>query len=143
MRELQRDVPRNRLLWLEAGSTLLRAGRAADAERELTDGLQKLRQDHRPRMLGEEGLWYFKRGEARVRLRRAADATADLTAALGVETQAWVKGRTYLELGKAADLTGDRTRARAHYDRCLQLCAAANDSTAAAEARRLKDQGYK
>ena len=36
-----------------------------------------------------------------------------------------------------------RARAQAQYDRCLQLCAAANDSDAAAEARRLRAQGYK
>ena len=57
--------------------------------------------------------------------------SADLTQALSVETQAWVKGRTHLELGKAADLAGDRTRARAEYDHCVQLCAAANDESAA------------
>ena len=94
-------------------------------------------------MFGEEGLWYYKRGEARVRLGRAADATADLTRSLGVETQAWVRGRTHLELGKAADLAGDRTKARAEYDRCLQMCAAANDAAAADQARSLRNAGYR
>ena len=75
-----------------------------------TEGLRRLHDDTRPRMFGEDGLWYYKRGEARVRLRRHADAIADLKQALSVETQAWVKGRTYLELGKAADLAGDRAR---------------------------------
>jgi tetratricopeptide (TPR) repeat protein len=143
VRELQREYPRNRLLWLEAGSTLLRGGYAADADVQLTEGIQKLQQDTRPRMFGEEGLWYFKRGEARVRLRRPDEATADLTKALSVETQAWVKGRTHLELGKAADLAGDRTKGRAEYDRCLQLCTAANDAVAADQARTLRQQGYK
>jgi tetratricopeptide (TPR) repeat protein len=143
VRELQREYPRNRLLWLEAGSTLLRGGRAAEADAAFTEGFEKLRGDSRPRMFGEEGLWYFKRGEARVRLRRHAEATADLTQALTVETQAWVKGRTHLELGKAADLAGDRVKARAEYDRCLQLCVAANDDVAAEQARTLKAQGYK
>jgi tetratricopeptide (TPR) repeat protein len=143
VRALQREYPRNRLLWLEAGSTLLRGGHAADADVQLTEGIQKLQQDTRPRMFGEEGLWYFKRGEARVRLRRLDGATADLTKALGVETQAWVKGRTHLELAKAADLAGDRTKARAEYDRCLQLCTAANDTVAADQARTLRQQGYK
>jgi tetratricopeptide (TPR) repeat protein len=143
VRELQRQYPRNRLLWLEAGSTLLRAGRAADADTVLTEGLDKLRADTRPRMFGEEGLWYYKRGEARVRQGRAAEAAADLTQSLAVETQAWVRGRTHLELGKAADLAGDRTKARAEYDRCLKLCAAANDTAAAEQARSLRNAGYR
>jgi tetratricopeptide (TPR) repeat protein len=143
VRELQRDYPRNRLLWLEAGSTLLRGGHPAEAEAMLTEGLRKLQSDSRPKMFGEEGLWYFKRGEARLRQQKAADAVADLTQALKVETQAWVKGRTHLALGKAADLTGDRTRARAEYDLCVQLCAAANDSEAAEQARTLRRTGYR
>jgi tetratricopeptide (TPR) repeat protein len=143
VRELQREYPRNRLLWLEAGATLLRAGHGVEADAALTEGLQKLRDDTRPRMFGEEGLWYFKRGEARVRLRRTAEAVADLTQALSVETQAWVRGRTHLELGKAADIAGDRARARLEYDRCLQLCAAANDDVAVGQARTLRTQGYK
>lgn len=142
VRDLQREYPRNRLLWLEAGSTLLRAGRAADAETMLTEGIHKLQNDSRPRMFGEDGLWYYKRGAARVRLRRAAEATADLTMALTVETQAWVKGRTHLELGKAADLLGDRARARSEYDRCVQLCTAANDEAAAEQAKTLRARGY-
>src|SRR5437762_1471046 len=36
--ELQRRYPRNRLLWLEAGATALRSGRAADAEMLLNTG---------------------------------------------------------------------------------------------------------
>jgi tetratricopeptide (TPR) repeat protein len=143
VRDLQRDYPRNRLLWLEAGSTLLRGGHPAEAEAMLTEGLRKLQSDSRPKMFGEEGLWYFKRGEARLRQQKAADAVADLTQALKVETQAWVKGRTHLALGKAADLTGDRTRARAEYDLCVQLCAAANDSEAAEQARTLRRTGYR
>jgi hypothetical protein len=54
-----------------------------------------------------------------------------------------VRGRTHLELGKAADLAGDRTRARTEYDRCLQLCAAANDDAAVAQAKSLRNSGYR
>src|SRR5262245_15874278 len=66
--QLQEAFPRNRILWLEAGATALRAGRAADAERLLDEGLQRLATDRRPRMFGEEALWYLKRGTARVAL---------------------------------------------------------------------------
>ncbi|HEY8549696.1 MAG TPA: hypothetical protein VIL35_07065 [Vicinamibacterales bacterium] len=141
--ELQRDSPRNRLLWLEAGSTSLRAGRAAEAEKFLTEGLQKLATDRRPRMFGEEGLWFYKRGAARVQLGRAADARADLEEGLKREAQAWVRGRMHLELGKAADLAGERGRAMTEYARCQQLCAAAGDEVAVNAARRFRASAYR
>jgi tetratricopeptide (TPR) repeat protein len=141
--ELQHDFPRNRLLWLETGATYLRARRAAEAEVALNEGIRKLEQDRRPRMLGEEGQWYYKRGAARVVLRRPAEATADLNLALAREMPAWVRGRTHLELGKAADLAGNRQAASAAYDRCLQLCAAAQDDEAVSVARRLKSAAYR
>lgn len=59
--ELQRAYPRNRLLWLEAGATALRGGRAAEAESQLNAGLRMLAADKRQRMFGEEALWYEKR----------------------------------------------------------------------------------
>ena len=51
--QLQRQYPRNRLLWLEAASTALRAGRPADARQALEEGLAKLAGDPRPRAFGE------------------------------------------------------------------------------------------
>jgi tetratricopeptide (TPR) repeat protein len=55
--ELQERYPRNRLLWLEAGQTALRAGRPADARAALEQGLARLGADPRPRALGEEARW--------------------------------------------------------------------------------------
>ena len=55
LRALQASHPRNRLVWLEAGSTLLRAGRFAEADAMLTEGINKFGSDTRPRMLGEPG----------------------------------------------------------------------------------------
>ena len=49
---------------------------------------------------------------ARVRQRRAPEAIADLTEALKREQLGWVRTRTYLELGKAADLAGNRAGRR-------------------------------
>ena len=49
IRRLQEQFPRNRLLWLEEGSTLLRAARPAEARRALETGLAHLRADPRPR----------------------------------------------------------------------------------------------
>src|SRR5258706_1134135 len=61
---LRENYPRNRLVWLESGSTLLRAGRAADAARVLNEGITRFADDRRPRMFGEDALWHYKRGAA-------------------------------------------------------------------------------
>jgi tetratricopeptide (TPR) repeat protein len=55
--DLQERYPRNRLLWLEAGQTALRAGRPAHARAMLEEGLARLADDPRPRALGEEARW--------------------------------------------------------------------------------------
>ena len=79
---LREEFPRNRLVWLESGSTSIRAGKAADAERFLSDGIARFADDQRPRMYGEDALWSLKRGTARATLGRTADATADLQQAI-------------------------------------------------------------
>jgi tetratricopeptide (TPR) repeat protein len=140
---LQAAYPRNRLLWLEAGSTLLRGGRAREADIMLTAGLEKFTKDARARMGGEEGLWYFKRGAARVLQKRHAEAYADLTHALAAPARPWVKAQTHLELGKLADLSGDRAKAVAEYDRAIQLANSAADAETVDQANRLKNAGYK
>src|SRR4029453_16450029 len=66
LQELRRLHPRNRLVLLEAGSTALRGGNAARAEELLTEGLAMLAADTRQRIPGEDGLWRYKRGAARV-----------------------------------------------------------------------------
>jgi tetratricopeptide (TPR) repeat protein len=104
----------------------------------LSDGLTRFANDKRPRMAGEPGLWYYKRGAARVLLKRAADAQADLRIALTLDQRQWVRARTYLELGKATDLAGDRQGARAAYDSAIRIATAAQDASALEEANRLK-----
>jgi hypothetical protein len=141
--ELKKAFPRNRLMWLESGATYLRAGRPADAEIVLTEGLRMLATDHRPRMLGEDGHWYYSRGMARVRLRKPAEAIADLTEALRHEQLGWVRGRTYLELGKAADLAGNRAGAVAEYAKAQQASAAAGDGEAVTQAKRFAASPYR
>jgi len=141
--QLQESFPRNRILWLEAGSTALRAGRAADAERLLNDGLQRLATDNRPRMFGEEALWYLKRGAARVALDRRQEAEADLRRVLGLESRKWVTGRTHGELGKLADLRGDRATARGEFQRAAALGQEDNDPAGAAAAERWVDTPYR
>jgi tetratricopeptide (TPR) repeat protein len=143
LRELQASHPRNRLVWLEAGSTLLRAGRFAEADAMLTEGINKFGSDPRRRMAGEPGLWYYKRGVARVRLKKSAEAQADLKQGLSLDARQWVKARMHLELGKLADLAGDRGGARAAYDNAIRIATAAQDTAALEEANRLKGAGYK
>jgi tetratricopeptide (TPR) repeat protein len=63
-RQLQRMYPRNRLFWLEAGSTALRAGRAAEALRELDEGLAHFASDRRPKAYREEEQWQAARERA-------------------------------------------------------------------------------
>jgi tetratricopeptide (TPR) repeat protein len=64
LRTLQGRFPRNRLLWLEIGSTSLRAGRPADALTAVDTGLQQLLSDDRPRARGEEARWRQQRAAA-------------------------------------------------------------------------------
>jgi tetratricopeptide (TPR) repeat protein len=134
---LRQRYPRNRLVWLETGSTLLRAGRGAEAERVLNDGLARFADDRRPRMFGEDAIWYYKRGTARAATGRAADARADLARALGLEARKWVQGRTHLELGKLAQQAGDRAGAERELRAAATLCESDNDPVPAEEARRL------
>jgi tetratricopeptide (TPR) repeat protein len=135
--KLREGYPRNRLMWLESGSTSLRAGRSAEAERFLSDGIARFASDTRPRMFGEEALWFYKRGAARAALGRDAEARGDLGKALTGEGRRWVQGRAHLELGKLAIKTGNRALATEHLRTAVRLCESDNDQAAAEDAKRL------
>lgn len=141
--DLQHRFPRNRLLWLEKGATSIRAGRAADAEAVLTEGLRKLDTDSRAKMPGERALWLYKRGSARVLLRRTPDARRDLEAALGQGPLGWVQGRITVELGKIADLEGHRPKAIVLYQRAAGICQSQQDPACVEEATRLAGTRYR
>jgi tetratricopeptide (TPR) repeat protein len=141
--QLQREFPRNRILWLEAGATALRAGRAADAHRILDEGLVKLSGDARPRMFGEEALWLLKRGTARLALNRQSDAEGDLRRSLQLESRRWVAGRAHAELGKLADLRGNRQAARAEFQQAVNLARQDNDPIGEGAASRWIDTAYR
>jgi tetratricopeptide (TPR) repeat protein len=121
--ELQRQFPRNRLLWLEEGSTALRANRPGDAIRAYERGLAMLASDRRPRAFGEAARWHYDYGAA---LAAAGDARAEreLRAALEGDSHDGLRGRVHLELGK---LTTDRTRAADEFYVAANLCGAVND----------------
>lgn len=134
---LRDRYPRNRLFFLESGSTALRAGYGDQAERFLSDGLAKFADDARPRMFGEMALWYYKRGAARANLRHDVDAAQDLTKALSVEGRGWVHGRAHLELGKLALSAGRRDEAARHLASAIELSQSSNDPATGEEARGL------
>jgi tetratricopeptide (TPR) repeat protein len=138
LKELRRQYPRNRLVVLEAGATATRAGRAAEAEVLLNEGIAALAADRRPRIPGEEALWHYKRGTARVMLGRREEALADLHAALSPDAAGWVQGRAHVELARLAKQRGDKAAARREADTATALCEKAGDGICVGDAKRLR-----
>lgn len=101
--QLQREFPRNRLLWLEAGSTALRAARAAEARKQLELGLSKLALDPRPRAFGEEARWRLAYGTALAALDESDAARREFRAALAVPADGWVHERAGQALAKLTE----------------------------------------
>jgi tetratricopeptide (TPR) repeat protein len=142
LRELERRYPRNRLLLLEEGAALIRAGQAGAANDVLTTGLAVLDKDPRPRFPGERAQWLYKRGLARLNSNHRADAMADLNAALGADPVGWVRGRIHVEKGKLADLAGNRALAISEYNEAAATCARSNDPVCEAEAAKFKKRPF-
>ena len=135
--DLQRRFPRNRLLWLEAGGTALRAGRPANARLAIEEGLTRLAQDKRPRAPGEEARWHYTYGAILAALNEHAAAERELDSALAGATRDWVRGRIHKELGKLADTAGNRTRALDELALAERLCRQDHDAACADEAKTL------
>lgn len=135
---LRTQYPRNRLVLLEAGSTALRGGRLQEADTLLSEGLAALTKDSRPRMPGEDGLWHYKRGAARVGLKRFGEAREDLAVALGPDSLPWVQGRAHLETARIATQQGDTTAARREASKAIASCEAGNDPACVEEARKIR-----
>jgi tetratricopeptide (TPR) repeat protein len=142
LRLLEAEFPRNRLFVLEEGASLLRAGHAADAEAALTRGFGQFERDPRPRAPGEHSLWLYKRGSARVAARRPNEAEADLRTALDNRPVDWVRGRIHLELGKVADLRGERASALTEYRQARIIADANSDPLCSADAARLQRRPF-
>jgi tetratricopeptide (TPR) repeat protein len=137
LNELASAYPRNRLLTLERGSTLLRAGRPRDAEAVLTRGLEALGRDNRPRMFGEDALWLYKRGAARVSAKRYRDAEADLARAIALEARDWVRGRAHTERARIALAEGNVARATTEGQTAVRLGSLDSDPRGIADAERV------
>jgi len=135
---LRRRYPRNRLVLLEAGATATRGNRPAEAEALLTDGLAMLARDRRAKIPGEDALWHYKRGAARVLLGRVDDARADLRAALTPEAAGWVQGRTHLEMARLAANQGDRTTAQREAAEAAAVCGRSSDPICVADAKKIR-----
>ena len=135
---LRRRYPRNRLVLLEAGATATRGNRPVEAEALLTEGLAMLARDNRPKIPGEDALWHYKRGAARVLLGRADDALADLRAALAPGAAGWVQGRTHLEMARLAAKLGDRATAQREAAEAVAVCGRSNDPICVEDAKKIR-----
>ncbi|MEO8482997.1 MAG: tetratricopeptide repeat protein [Acidobacteriota bacterium] len=130
------EFPRNRLFVLEQGAAAIRAGRAEEAEAILTRGVAAFDHDNRAKIPGERALWLYKRASARVSLNHLADAQADLAEALTSGPVDWVRGRINFELGRVADLRGQRAEALTRYRAARDIGQLANDPIVVADALR-------
>jgi hypothetical protein len=108
---------------LEAGATAVRAGRGAEAEGLLSEGLAMFGRDTRRKVPGEAALWHYKRGAARVQLGKRSEAETDLQVALGPDSLSWVQGRAHLELARLAVRRGDRAAAEREANLAAAACA--------------------
>ncbi len=142
-KELMARFPRNRIFYLEAGATALRGGQAAEADRLLSDAMARFASDTRPRAFGEDALWSYKRGAARVALRNLSGAASDLDRASSFPARDWVKSRIQLERGKIADLQGRRADATRAYQEAVRLSISGNDDETTDQAKRLLKSPYK
>ena len=140
---LQGMYPRNRLLWLERGSTALRAGRGGDARTALEEGLAVLAKDSRPRAFGEKARWRWAYGAALVLSGPIDAADRELRQVLVLEAPAWLRGRAHRELGKVEDLRGHRATAVEHYLQAIRIAKAEHDPAAADEAAALLEPAYR
>jgi tetratricopeptide (TPR) repeat protein len=137
LQELRRLHPRNRLVLLEAGSTALRGARPEQAEELLTEGLRMLASDSRARIPGEEGLWRYKRGAARVARGRLEEAMQDLQIATAPDTANWVQGRARVELARIALARGDASNAGSQARQAETLCEQGRDPVCVDDARKM------
>lgn len=140
--ELQRLYPRNRLLWLETASTMLRAGRFAEASDAAAHGLALVASEQRPLARGEIARWRYVHGAALVALNQPALAADELRMVRADAIRDWVRGRAEKELGKVSDLAGDRAAALQHYRDAARLCRRDNDAECRDEADALMKRSY-
>ena len=143
IRELQQAYPRNRLLWLEAANTALRARRYEEARRAIEDGMKRAAGDPRARAYGEDARWRYGHGAALVGVHEVALAEDELRKVLTLPAPEWLSGRAHKELGKIADLSGDRAQALNEYRTASRICRDQHDSPCVDEVVRLMVARYR
>jgi hypothetical protein len=94
--------------------------------------------DSRAKIPGEEALWYYKRGAARVLLRRTEDAREDLRRAQTAEAAPWVRGRAHLEMARLAAQQGDNGAAQQAAAQAVAICRQGGDPICVEEARKIR-----
>jgi len=137
LQELRRLHPRNRLILLEAGSTALRGNRPQQADALLTEGLAMFAKDNRAHVPGEDALWHYKRGAARVAAGQLDAGLADLQRATSTNPSEWVEGRARVELGRVALKRGQRDMAAGEARRAETLCQQGRDPVCVDQAQAL------
>ena len=88
-------------------------------------------------MFGEEALWLYKRGAARVAAKRFAEAEPDLKRVMTIEARDWVRGRAHTEMARIAVAQGQSARAKSECDAAIRLGEADADPRGIAHARRV------
>jgi hypothetical protein len=124
------------------GKHVARGRRAVDAKRILEDGLETFAADPRPLAFGELARWRYSRGATLAALGQLTRARDVLRSALPVPARPWVHGPTHIDIGKIADLAGDRASAIKEYEEAVRLCGSDGDETGAREARALAKEEY-
>ena len=141
VRDLQKQYPRNRQLWYEAGATL-------SARRPLSRGRGRCwtRAFDAATPTGASGCLARTRSgttsaawRERVRDRRSW-REQDFQIPLTREARDWVRGRAHAELGQLAVRTGDREQARREYRLAIELADARKRPGGKAEAECLLRQ---
>jgi len=140
---LQTRYPRNRLLWLEDGLAALKAGRPDQANAAIATGLVRVAAETRPLAPGELARWRLAHGMALVALHELDTADRELHLALAGSTRGWVEGRVHRELGKVADLRGDRRGALDEYRTADARCRAGHDIECVASVKTLVASAYR
>lgn len=142
LQELQRRYPRNRILALEEGAALIRAGHPDTADAVITAAMAKFSKDPREHTLGEHAYWYYKRGLARLNWNHVTDAGTDLEEALAANPVGWVRGRIHVARGQLADLAGRRADAISNYRLGADYCGKNNDPACVAEAAQFSKRPF-
>jgi hypothetical protein len=81
-------------------------------------------------------MWHYKRGAARVRLKKLDAAESDLQIALASDSPRWIRGRAMVETGRIAALRGNHDGAEAQFREAIEWCESDRDRLCATDARR-------